>query len=133
MSEDSTALDPYYQQAREFAREIVTLIKFAEEHGSDGGHEIRTQIRQQVREWETEGSQMRTWLLIEVLSRSVAATYDDLADWSEAVLNAVADEERRARDLQVELGSQGLPPRRRTLPTRRLRRPHPPLHRQALL
>lgn len=88
-------LDPYYREACETAREIVTLIKVAEERDSDrGGHVIRGQIRQQVRAWESEASPLRTWLLIEVLARAVAATYDDLADWSESVLKALADGER---------------------------------------
>lgn len=91
---EPTALDPYYREAKEAAREIVTLIKFAEENGGEGGdpHAIRGQIRQQVTAWERESSPMRTWLLIEVLARSVAATYEDLDDWSTAVLKAMADE-----------------------------------------
>jgi hypothetical protein len=91
---DPSALDPYYREAREFAREIVTLIKFAEEHGGEESdpHAIRGQIRQQVTAWEKEGSAIRTWLLIEVLARSVAATYDDLADWSASVIEAVSAE-----------------------------------------
>lgn len=90
-----SALDPYYREVQEFAREVITLIKFAEQHGGEDSdpHAIRGQIRQQVTQWEREASGMRTWLLIEVLARSVAATYDDLNDWSEAVIQAIAQEE----------------------------------------
>lgn len=82
-----SALDPYYREAREAAREIITLIKVAEEHGTDSeGHEIRGQIRQYVR----DHTDLQTWLLIDVLARAVAATYEDLSDWSASVIEAVA-------------------------------------------
>lgn len=82
-------LEPYYAEAREYARELITLIKFAEQNGADAdGHEIRGQIRQKVR----ESTPLQTWLLIEVLARSVAATYEDLEDWSESVLQALSEE-----------------------------------------
>lgn len=83
-------LDPYYRAAREAAREIVTLIKVAEENGTDpDAHVIRGQVRQYVR----DHTPLQTWLLVEVLARAVAATYEDLDDWSTAVLQAVAAEE----------------------------------------
>jgi hypothetical protein len=87
---DPGALDPYYRQAQEQAREFVTLIKVAEEMGADpDGHDIRGQIRQYVR----ANPMLGTWLLIEVLARSVAATFDDLEDWSAAIVATVAEEE----------------------------------------
>jgi len=91
MSEpDPSALDPYYQQAREAGRELITLIKIAEEQGSDpDGHIIRGQIRQYVR----DNGPTQVWLLIEVLARSVAATYDDLADWSASVIQAETEKD----------------------------------------
>lgn len=83
-------LEPYYNDARTYARELITLIKIADENGTDtDGHIIRGQIRQKVR----EGTQLQTWLLVEVLARAVAATYEDLSDWSDAVIQAVATEE----------------------------------------
>lgn len=86
---DATALDPYYREARDCARELVTLIKVADDNGTDeDGHVIRGQIRQKV----NESTPLQTWLLVEVLARGVAATYDDLADWSESVLQALAEE-----------------------------------------
>ena len=95
MSDD---LELYYRQAQEFGREIVTLIKVAEANGTDqDGHVIRGQIRQRVSEWETDSSPLRVWLLIEVLARSVAATYEDLDDWSVSVLQAVAEDEEGGR------------------------------------
>lgn len=82
-------LDPYYAEAREKAREIVTLIKTAEAWEADpDGHDIRGQIRQHVR----DSTDLGVWLLIEVLARSVAATYEDLDEWSAAVLQALAEE-----------------------------------------
>lgn len=90
MSEpDPSALDPYYREAREAAREIVTLIKLAEEQGTDP---LAIVIRGVVREKVRDNTPAQTWLLIEVLARAVAATYDDLDDWSTSVLKAVAEE-----------------------------------------
>ena len=87
----SEPLEPYYREAREFARYLITLIKVGDDNGTDeDGHVIRGQIRQQVRTWESEASPLRTWLLIEVLARSVAATYDDLDEWSAAVIESLA-------------------------------------------
>lgn len=83
-------LDMYYQEARETAREIVTLIKVAEEQRTDPDALI---IRGVVREKVREHTPLQTWLLVEVLARAVAATYDDLADWSSSVLKAVAEGE----------------------------------------
>jgi hypothetical protein len=80
-------LAPYYTAANEKAREIVTLIKTAEAYDSDpDGHAIRGQIRQHVR----DATPLQVWLLIEVLARSVAATYEDLDEWSAAVIAALA-------------------------------------------
>lgn len=90
-ADDSTALDLYYQQASEKAREFVTLVKTAEQHGPDadpGGHIVRGQIRQ----WSNEATDLQRWLMVEVLARAVAATYDDLDDWSQSVLEAIASE-----------------------------------------
>ena len=87
---DPSALDPYYREAKEAGRELVTLIKIAEEQGSDpDGHVIRGQIRQYVR----DHGPTQVWLLIEVLARSVAATFDDLADWSAAIIQADTDKD----------------------------------------
>lgn len=86
------ALDDNYRRAREYGRELVTLIKAVDGYGpggDPGGHMIRGQIAQHV----SETTPLSTWLLVEVLARSVAATFDNLDDWSEAVIQAVADEE----------------------------------------
>jgi hypothetical protein len=88
--EVSEPLDDYYREACEYAREIVTLIKVAEQHGTDDdGHVIRGQIRQKV----NGSTPLQTWLLVEVLARAVAATYDDLDDWSAAVIQALSTQE----------------------------------------
>lgn len=82
-------LDPYYREAKEAGREFVTLIKVAEENDTDpDGHIVRGQIRQYVR----DATDAQVWLLVEVLARSVAATYEDLDDWSNSVLEAIAEE-----------------------------------------
>jgi fermentation-respiration switch protein FrsA (DUF1100 family) len=74
----SDELEEFYRAAREQAREFVTLVKFAEEHGGEAAdpHAIRGQIRQYVR----DATDAQVWFLIEVLARSVAATYENLAD-----------------------------------------------------
>ena len=84
-------LEPFYRAAREQAREFVTLIKFAEEHGGEESdpHAIRGQIRQYAR----DATDAQVWFLIEVLARSVAATYEDLNDWSVSVIEAIAKED----------------------------------------
>lgn len=87
------ALDGDYRAARERGRELVTLIKAVDDYGPDadpGGNMIRGQVAQMV----GEITPLSIWLLIEVLARSVAATYDNLDDWSAAVIQAVADEDR---------------------------------------
>jgi hypothetical protein len=91
VSSDPSVLEPFYREAREQAREFVTLIKFAEQHGGEDAdpHAIRSQIRQYV----STATPAQTWFLIEVLARSVAATYDDLEEWSAAVIEALSNEE----------------------------------------
>lgn len=84
-------LDAYYREAREYARELITLIKVADDSDTDpdeASREIRGQIRQYVR----GATPTQVWLLIHVLANAVAATYDDLGDWSTSVIEALADD-----------------------------------------
>jgi len=90
-------LEPQYRDAHEFAREMVTLIKFGQESGQDDNEiavAIRGQIRQKIREWTDAGSPARVWILVEVLCFGVAGSFEDLSDWSESVINALSEEDR---------------------------------------
>jgi hypothetical protein len=85
-----TEFDDLYRRAQEDAREIVTLMKMAEEQGLDDDAHIRGIVRQRM---STYIEPRQSWLLIEVLARAVADTFDNLADWSEHVVTALGGED----------------------------------------